>query len=249
MQNPPIRGNKQNQQQNHARSIVHVYANHKHGAAASTSRSSPRLQGGFIPLRRGAWHPRSPSSSSRGGDDLHRRMFAWQGGGQRRRFVPRKEPIKTSGTSFSPTDFRRTNAWRQARDLEQKDWPLKQPAISLRPGSYGEREDSRSGVSRIGRPDLWSLFTRVSFFVFPSTFFFVFPSTPRTCARTPIPGYRSLPMMADSATASHPRRAHISTCFISATNSPQRSVYHDWRVHGSFTYCNYFCPPVSRSLI
>lgn len=174
MQNPPIRGNKQNQQQNRARSIVHVYANHKHGAATSASRSFPRPQGGFTPLRRGAWHPRSPSSSSRGGDDLHRRMFAWQGGGQRRRFVPRKEPIKTSGTSFSPTDFRRTNAWRQARDLEQKDRPLKQPAISLRPGSYGEREDSRGGVSRIGRPDLWSLFMRVSFFVFPSTFFFVF---------------------------------------------------------------------------
>lgn len=128
-------------------------------------------------------------------------MLSWQGGGHRRRFVPRKEPLKTSGASFSRVDFRRAIAWRQARGLNSVDPPLKQPVISLRPGSYSERGGSppRGRVARFTasfRPPTNSVLR------FSSTFFCsCFLETRRTCARTPIRGYRSPPMMADSASA------------------------------------------------
>lgn len=118
---------------------------------------------------------------------LFERMLPWQGGGQRRRFVPRKEPIKTSVASFSRIDFRGTNAWRQDRWLDLDDWPLKQPAISLWPGLYGERRGS-PGLCIMNRPrTIYDVFLRRTFFffVFPRIAFFFLPfDTANVCTHT-----------------------------------------------------------------
>lgn len=125
-----------------------------------------RPQGGLIPLYEAHGCP-CPLPAARRRGELQPRMLAWQGGGQRRRFVPRKEPIKTSGASFSRPDFGRANAWRQGKvgALERRIGHL-----SNRPSHYGQdrmcTRGLRCGVSRIGcaiydvflRPPLSSFF-------------------------------------------------------------------------------------------
>lgn len=145
----------------------------KHGGEKRNG-AALRPRGGLIPLDEAHGRP-CPLPAGRRRGELQARMLAWQGGGQRRRFVPRKEPIKTSGASFSrlPTLDGRTAGDRgRWEPWDEGSGPLKQPAISLRPGSYvHEGVCASRGVADRPR-DLWCLFSwpPLSSF-FPSTFF------------------------------------------------------------------------------
>jgi len=74
---------------------------------------------------------------------LQRGMLPWQGGGHRRRFVRRKEPLKTwdprhifFAARLLASERLET---RSAAFVAARSEPLKQATISLRPGPYSAR--------------------------------------------------------------------------------------------------------------
>lgn len=88
-------------------------------------------------------HPECASAVFRRGMHLRRGMLPWQGGGHRRRFVRRKEPLKTwdprrifFATRLLAGERLET---RSAALAAARSEPLKQATISLRPGPYSAR--------------------------------------------------------------------------------------------------------------
>lgn len=137
--------------------------------------------------------------------------------------------------------------------------PLKQPAVSLWPGSYGEREGSQP-VSWFGLAiyDVFLLptYTLLRFSSIP--FFSRFLGGSRTCAHTPIPGYRSPPMMADSASAPPPSRAYLRVHIRPrvrardagvARDACRNACYSVYRSRFFFTLFNFFDLRTSRSTV
>lgn len=139
--------------------------------AKRTSGATAPTAGWFNPPRRGAWLSVSPSSCSqeRWAPTADARLAGWRATATLR---PSKGADKNLGSIFFSARL-----WtgerletREGGSLGTKDRPLKQPAISLRPGSYVHEGVALRGVADRLR-DLWCLFTAATFFVFPSTFF------------------------------------------------------------------------------
>lgn len=120
---------------------------------------------------------RSPSSESRGDapPSPHTRLAGWRAMATLR---PSKGADKNLGSIFLSGRLSPDERLETGQGLDLADRPLKQPVISLRPGSYGERGGSR-GVCRgsparfvisFSSPQLLS-----SFSFFFDDLFFVFP--------------------------------------------------------------------------